>query len=111
MEINPRRSARLAAKPKPACATTATKERQAPRPTAKNVLLLYPVLERGSKRGRKDSEEEEEDDYEKGGYESGRKKKIVSKATVERQRETRGNTTKRGGNGLHRRAALERYDL
>ena len=106
MEINPRRSARLAAKPKPACATTATKERQAPRPTAKNVLLLSPVLERGSKRGRKDSEEEDEDDYEKEGYESGRKKEIVSNATVEKQRETRGNTTKRGGNGLNRRTAL-----
>jgi hypothetical protein len=112
VEINPRRSARLAAKPTPASATTATKERQAPRPTAKNVLLLSPVLDPGSKRGRKeDSEEEEEDDYEKEGYESGRKKKIVSKATVERQRETRGNVTKRGGNGPDRRTALERYGL
>ncbi|KAH8642578.1 hypothetical protein IG631_00041 [Alternaria alternata] len=112
VEINPRRSARLAAKPKLAPATTATKERQAPRLTAKNILLLSPVLNPGSKRGRKeDSEEEDEDDYEKEGYESGRKKKIVSKATVERQRETRGNATKRGGNGPDRRTALERYGL
>ncbi|RYO15751.1 hypothetical protein AA0111_g11600 [Alternaria arborescens] len=112
VEINPRRSARLAAKPKLASATTATKERQAPRPTAKNVLLLSPVLNPGSKRGHKgDSEEEDEDDYEKEGYKSGRKKKIVSKATVERQRKTRGNATKRGGNGPDGRTALESYGL
>lgn len=85
--INPRRSARLAAKPKLASATTATKERQAPRPTAKNILLLSPVLNPGSKHGRKeDSEEEDEDDYEKEGYESGRKKKAVRRRLCLRQR-------------------------
>lgn len=70
------------------------------------------MLNPGSKRGRKeDSEEENEGDYEKEGYGSGRKKKTVSKATVERQRETRGNATKRGGNGPDWRTALERYGL
>jgi len=110
--INPRRSARLAAKPKLASATTATKERQAPRPTAKNVLLLSLVLNPGSKRRRKGApEKEDEDDYEKEGYDSGRKKKVVSKVAVERQRESRGNATKRGGDGRDRRTALERYGL
>ncbi|RYO31802.1 hypothetical protein AA0113_g11802 [Alternaria arborescens] len=108
VEINPRRSARLAVKPKPASATTATKERQALRSTAKNVLLLSPVLNPGSERGRKDdSEEEDEDDYDKEGYDSGRRKKVVSKAAVERQRETRANATKRDSNARDGRTALE----
>jgi hypothetical protein len=90
VEINPRRSARLAGKtpaPAPAPASSAPPS----------------DLNSSAKRSRKD----DVDDKDESG---GRSKRVVSKADVERQRETRGKETAKRG-GRDRRTALQRRDV
>jgi hypothetical protein len=94
VETNPRRSARLAAKP--ARASSAT-----PAPAAAPIPPR-PVRNHNVKRGRTADDVDDADD---GG--GGRKKKVISKTAVEKQRETRRDeNAKRGGSG--RRSVLER---
>lgn len=90
VEINPRRSARLAEK------------NPTPAPKAPAPMAPPPVLNPSVKRDHGDDVEGEDED-ERGG----RNKKVVSKAAVEKQRETRrGETAKRGGRD--RRTELQR---
>ncbi|KAL1799673.1 hypothetical protein ACET3X_000015 [Alternaria dauci] len=112
VEINPRRSARLADKPKPTSTTTATKAPKAPKSTAEDALAQPPVLQSGRKRGRKDvGGQNESDGEEEEEYNGGRRKKVLSKPVVEKQRETWSKETKRGGHGRDRRTALGRHGL
>ncbi|KAG9192996.1 hypothetical protein G6011_11730 [Alternaria panax] len=102
VEINPRRSSRLAEKPKPAM--------QAPKKAKAAKSPAPQVLKPNAKRGRVDDQENDKEGGEERGGDGIRNKRILSRAVVEKQREARGKeTTKRSG-GCERdwRTAWER---